>query len=109
MVEAKALAFAFDRSDKGFFLSYPSRKVHIRNAYKDECRGEFWSLGPHDKSRRRILLCRVDHEGNFLDNDRIMKIPFLAFGPETIEDTDEVLIPIIKQIMAEAFQREKRR
>lgn len=109
MVEAKALALVFERSDKGFFIDHPDRKAHIRNAYKGEAHGEFWTLGTHDIERRRILLCRTDSDGNFLDKDQILKIPFLAFADETIEDTDAVLLPIIKQIMAEAFQREKRR
>lgn len=109
VTDKKALALVWDQSDKNYFVSHPDRKSHIRNAYQDECKGEFWTLGPHDKDRRRILLTRADYEGNYLPDNKVLKIPFLAFADETIEDTDDILLPIIRQIMAEAFQREKRR
>ena len=107
MVETAALALVWDKSDKGFFSDHPDRKAHIRNPYKGECSGEFWSLGIHDADRRRIILCRADRLGNLLPNNQVMKIPFLAFADETIEDTDTVLLPIVGLIMAEAYQREK--
>lgn len=100
----RALARLFDSSDKAFFVNYPDRKAHIRLPYRDECKGEFWSLGDHEKTRRRILLCRVDHNGLPLPDRRIMKIPFLAFADETIEDTDEVLLPIIREVMQDVLE-----
>lgn len=109
MVEPKALALFWDKSDKGYFTDHPDRKAHIRDAYRGENAGEFWSLGPHDHDRRRILLCRCDSDGNLLPDHKVLKISFLAFADESIEDTDDVLLPIIKQTMSEAFQREKRR
>ena len=107
MSEPRALAMLWERADGVYFKGQPDRKYHIRKAYTDECKGEFWTLGPHEKDRRRILLCRVDNEGNYLPDHKVLKIPFLAYADETIEDTDVVLEPIIKQIMAEAFQKEK--
>lgn len=107
--------------DAQFFAQHPSRKAHIRMPkkvlardaqramrYVDESEGEFWSLGEHVRERRRILLTRVDFHGNPLPGNRIMKIPFLAFADETIEDTDEVLLPLIKQIMEDALVRQER-
>ena len=98
----RALAMLFERTDKAFFAQFPDRKAHIRLPYHDECKGEFWSLGEHEKKRRRILLCRCDHNGLPLPEGRIFKIPFLAFADETIEDSDEVLLPIVQEIMLNA-------
>ena len=105
-------------SDEQFFLAHPDRQAHIRSPrlvpaidksravrMVEECQGEFWSLGDHDKKRRRILLWRVpsdrwnqipNHDGR---TQPIMKVPFLAYSDETIEDTDEVLLPLLEQIM----------
>lgn len=105
MTERKALVVAFDNSDKNFFRQHPRRKCHIRLPYKEECAGEFWTLGDHQRARRRILLCRADVEGKFLPDGKILKIPFLAFFDESIEDSDEVLLPIVHQIMQDALQR----
>lgn len=102
MSDNRSIALVFDNSDKQFFAQYPLRKAHIRLPYLNECSGEFWSLGDHNRTRRRILLCRTDARGAFLPDNKIMKIPFLAFADETIEDTDEVLLPIIDEIMTSA-------
>jgi hypothetical protein len=99
MPEPKALIVAFDNSDKRFFQSYPDRLAHIRLPYRGEAEGEFWQLGEHNRARRRILLCRADAEGKPLPKGQIMKIPFLLYSDETVEDTDEVLLPIVSEIM----------
>lgn len=105
-------------ADEQFFLAHPDRQAHIRLpkivsmidaqrrvAMVPEMQGEFWSLGEHDRKRRRVLLWRVpsdrwqlipNHDGV---TQPIMKVPFLAYSDETIEDTDEVLLPILEQIM----------
>ncbi len=69
--------------------------------YVDELQGEFWSLGEHQKDRRRILLWKVPATNPFYDprKPQILKIPMLAFADESIEDTDAVLLPIIHDIM----------
>lgn len=103
----RALAMLWERADGVFFKEHPDRRFHIRNAYKDEQKGEFWSLGPHEEKRRRIILTRVDFENKPLPNNKVLKIPFLAFADETIEDTDDTLFPIIRDIMVEAYRREK--
>lgn len=108
-----------EAEDVRFFQRHRDRMARIRNPklvlvkdkqrgtrYAPECEGEFWSLGEHDKDRRRILLTRVDFFGNPLPGNRIMKIPFLAFSDEEIADRDDILLPLIEQIMREAAGRE---
>ena len=106
MAERKALIVAFDNSDKRFFEQHPDRSAHIRLPFQGECHGEFFSLGDHNRARRRIVLWRVPRDNPHYSRlkEPILKIPFLAFADETIEDTDEVLLPIIHQIMSEAAQ-----
>ena len=101
----RALAMTFDRADREFFGEHRDRRAHIRKVYQGECEMEFRTLGPHEYDRRRVLLCRADHRGNLLPEGKIMKIPFLAFADETIEDTDEVLLPIIHEIMVNAEKK----
>ena len=103
MAERKALVVAFNNSDRDFFHKYPDRHAHIRLPFADECAGEFWSLGDHQRARRRILLWRVPKQSPYYDavHRPLLKIPFLAFADETIEDTDETLLPIIEGIMSE--------
>lgn len=101
-----------------FFQRHPDRKARIRKPrlvqirdkqrairYAPECEGEFWSLGEHDKERRWLLLTRVDFKNNPLPDHKIIKLPLLAFADETIEDTDEVLLPLIEQIMTDQLKR----
>lgn len=98
----------WERADAGFFKTHRDRCFHIRKAYQGEHEGEFWSLGDHDKKRRYILLTRVDFEMKPLPDNKILKIPFLAFADETIEDTDDVLFPIVRDTMLEALKAQKR-
>lgn len=108
-----ALLRIHSQSDAHFFADHPDRSAHIRRAFRGECEGEFWSLGDHDRGRRRIILWRVP-EGNphYAELTRLsagkvplFKIPFLAFADESIEDDDKVLLPIVQQLMAEAAAR----
>ncbi len=103
-----------DVDDINFFKQHPDRKAHIRLPGKtrfidkqramhmlDECEAEFRSLGTHDVDRRRIILSRSDHRGNLLPERKSMKIPFLLFSDETVEDRDDILLPIIFEMMAQ--------
>ena len=105
-------------TDEQFFKDHPDRQAHIRSPKKvpaidgqravrlgDEMEGEFWSLGDHDRKRRRVLLWKVpqdrwpsipNHDGKTVP---IMKIPFLAYSDETIEDQDDILLPILHEVM----------
>lgn len=107
MTDNKALAKLWEKADGTYFRRWPDRRYHIRNAYENENAGEFWTLGPHDKNRRRIILCRVDALQEPLPDNKVLKIPFLAFADESIEDSDDVLFPIVRDIMADALKREK--
>lgn len=104
-------------TDEQFFATYPDRQARIRRPTMemqrdqqhavwavDECEGQFNQLGAHKRNRRRILLWRVPPGNPWYDPSKpaILKIPFLAFADETIEDTDEVLLPIIHRIMEDA-------
>ena len=86
--------------DAQFFTAHPDRECRIRLPEPKECQGEFWSLSTHESSRRRIILWKVP-KGNPAVG-KILKVPFLAFADETIEDTDAVLKPILDQIMLRA-------
>ena len=101
--------------DQQFFLEHPARRAHIRMPggptihrdqqravrYLTECELEFRSLGPHDKSRRRIIAYRRPADHPQAPN-HIIKIPFLAFSDETIADDDHTLLPIVHNIMTDA-------
>jgi hypothetical protein len=104
-------------TDEQFFATYSDRQARIRLPgkelvkdrqrgvrYEDECRGEFWSLGPHDKDRRRLLIWRVPKDNPHYDpmKPKLLKIPFLAFADETIENRDDILLPILHSIMENA-------
>jgi hypothetical protein len=105
--------------DAQWFTDHPDRKAHIRAprlerrispqravAYLPEMQGEFWSLGDHDKTRRRVLLLRVNAAGEFLPDNRILKIPVVLFADETVEDRDDILLPWAHQIMVDEGKRQ---
>lgn len=106
MAERKALTVAFDNSDKMFFENHPERQAHIRLPFQGEMAGEFFSLGDHQRTRRRILIWRIPRDSPYYHpvKQPILKIPFLAFFDELIEDTDDALLPIIATIMQEQAQ-----
>lgn len=105
MSEKRALAVAFDNSDKGFFKQNADRIAHIRLPFEGECSGEFWQLGEHNRARRRIILWRVPPGNPYYHPEKMpfLKIPFLAFADEEIADRDDVLLPIVEQIMLEQY------
>ena len=108
MSTRNALVVAFDNSDRAFFTKNPDRHAHIRLPFEHEAAGEFWQLGDHNRARRRILLWRVPKGNPYYHPEKMpfMKIPFLAFSDETIEDRDDILLPIIEEIMLDAYARE---
>jgi hypothetical protein len=106
--------------DVQFFQQHPDRQSRIRSPekrpyinkqrsvmYADEEEVAFRSLGSHNKDRRRILVYKLPSDNPFYDpqNPQLMKIPMLAFSDETIEDRDDVLLPIIHRIMTDASAR----
>lgn len=109
MAERKALIVAFDNSDRQFFKVNPDRQAHIRLPFHGEAAGEFWQMGDHQRTRRRIMLWRVpkDNPHYHPSKQPLLKIPFLAFQDEIIEDQDDILLPIIHLIMTEQAQVQK--
>jgi hypothetical protein len=93
-----------DQQDTGFFTRFPTRRTHIRKPFGEECTAEFRTLGEHKRDRRRILLWRVPETNPWFERLKqpILKIPFLLFSQETVEDEDAILLPIIHEIMCEA-------
>ena len=104
-------------TDEEFFTQFPDRQARIRKPiklleinrqratmYRDENEGEFLSLGPHNANRRRIIVWRVPEGNPFYDPVRrkLLKIPFLLFADETVEDRDDVILPILHEIMRNA-------
>lgn len=105
-------------TDEQFFTVHADRQTRIRKPgtvlvkdakrratyYGDEMLGEFMSLGPHEKNRRRVLVWRVPQGNPHHDPQKrkLLAIPFLLFSDETLEDRDDVLLPVIHGIMAQA-------
>jgi hypothetical protein len=115
-IPSRLSASAYD-PDAQFFTDHPDRQAHIRVPvkmieknkqravrYGDECEAEFRTLGDHAKDRRRIILWRVPKDNPFYNprQPQILKIPFLLFADETVEDTDAILLPIVHEIMVNA-------
>lgn len=103
--------------DEQFFREHPDRRARIRIPgkqphidrqravrYLGESELQFRSLSPHDVKRRRIIVYRTpaDHPTHA---NHLLKIPFLQFADETIEDTDDVLLPIVLKLMLEEAAR----
>lgn len=95
----------WDQRDASFFKQHLDRYAHIRQPFHDECRGEFWSLGEHDKDRRRIILWRLapGHPEYAQYKEQVFKMPFLA--DETVEDRDDILLPLIDRVMQDEHAR----
>jgi hypothetical protein len=86
-------------TDAQFFIAHPDRYTRIRLPNPGEEEFGFATLGAHDPDRRRILIQRVPdgpHRG------MLMPIPMVLFGDETVEDRDDILLPVIHGIMLDA-------
>ena len=95
--------------DEAFFAEHMDRLYRIREPVRSdraigetEFEFEFRSLGSHDRARRRVLVhhfARVNPILALARGVRLMRIPFLLFADETVEDRDDVLGPIFHEIM----------
>lgn len=106
-------------TDEQFFQTHHDRHARIRMPVGKitvvtrprgtrviwESEAAFRQLGPHDRDRRRILVWRTPRDHPTHPNT-IVLIPFLLYADETVEDRDDVLLPIIHEVMTE--QRGKR-
>jgi hypothetical protein len=107
--------------DAQFFQSYPDRYARIREPrqvlvklpsrqvrYVPEMQGEFFSLGDHNRDRRRILVWRVpeDHPAYDPKEVKLLRIPFLLYSDESVADDDATLLPIIHEVMVNAAKKQ---
>ena len=104
-----------DLTDEQFFKTHQDRQTRIRlpgrpQPVRDRQRSvrmlsegelQFRSLGPHDPSRRRILVWKSPKDHPTHPN-HILQIPHLLHADETVEDRDDVLLPILQEIMTNA-------
>ena len=90
-----------------WFRSLPKRQARIRAPVPGEFTEAWRLLGEHHSSRRHVLVWRVPqgNPGRALIPDGLMRIPFLAFADEAIENTDEVVLPILQSLMADAAKK----
>lgn len=86
--------------DARFFAEHPTRQCHIRVARDGEAAADFQALGPHEARRRRILAWKVPR--GQLAAGEIVRLSFLAFGDETIEDDDATLLPLMHDMALKA-------
>ncbi len=98
------MTFQLIDTDAAFFRDHRDRQARIRNAIGDESAGEFMSLGPHDRARRRIIAWQVPRNAKMAAG-KILKISFLVFSDESIRDDDETLLPILHEIIIDAANK----
>ena len=91
--------------DRRFFNEHADRNFRIREPYEGEYTAEFQSLGPQDSRRRRVICARIPRWQQRHYNVDMMRIPFLLFADETVEDRDDILRPIFDEIMRDARQK----
>lgn len=91
--------------DEQWFAEHRERVTRIREPVGFECRAEFQTLGMHQKNRERILIWRAPQEANDNGPIKLLKIPFLLFADETVENEDHILLPIIDEIMKDAAKK----
>jgi hypothetical protein len=89
-------------ADRIFFEEHPDRWQRIREPFEGEYTAQFRGFGMHEEHRRRVIVSRIPAGLAKRHNVDFIRIPFLLFADETVEDTDEILRPILHQIMMEA-------
>lgn len=90
-----------NNDDAIWFKQRTLRNARIRPPASGEF-GQAWlMLGDHQVSRRRVLVWRVpaNNPGRQLIQDGLMRIPMLQRADETIEDSDDVLLPMLDHMM----------
>ena len=89
-------------ADRIFFKEHSGRQLRIRPPFDGEYTAEFRGFGFHQEHRRRVIVGRIPAGASKRHNIDFMRIPFLLFADETVEDTDEVLRPVLHEIMSAA-------
>ena len=90
--------------DRMFFGEHRDRKLRIRPPVPGEYTNEFRQFGMHEEGRRRVIVQRLPAGVAKRHNIDFMRVPFLLFSDETVEDTDAVLGPILDEMMRDAAQ-----
>lgn len=95
-----------DLSDALWFQTFPRRQARIRLPNAGEFEREFQTLGPHLTVRRRVLVWRIPRTNPMrgLTPHGLLPVPFLAFADEEISNEDEILMPLLNEIMEQARQ-----
>lgn len=89
--------------DECFFADFPDRKIRIRRTFDDkEFAREFRTLGLHQLARRRVIVARVAPHVAKIYGRELIAVPFLAGIDEEIADRDDILLPILDEIMRDA-------
>lgn len=103
-------------NDVEFFSNNPLRNARLRLPgkapfkdkqravrYLDEFELEYRSLGRHDPKQRRVIVWRLpsDHSAFDPEHPQLLPIPYVLMEGEELTDTDEVLLPVLHQIMSE--------
>lgn len=102
LVTAPPIPASAKLADRIFFREHPQRMMRIRLPVETEYLAEFRGFGYHDEHRRRIIVFRIPAGQAKRHNVDFARIPFLMFADETVEDTDEILRPILHEIMMNA-------
>lgn len=97
-----AIPAAARLADQVFFREHRDRRLRIRAPIGEEYLTEFRGFGMHDKNRRRVIVSRLPVSMARRHMVDFMRIPFLLFADETVEDRDDILAPILDRIMREA-------
>jgi hypothetical protein len=91
-------------TDELFFKEHPSRRTRIRLPVRGEQDAAFRSLGDHAVDRRRMLIMKVPMDST-LSPGSILRLPMLLFSDESVADNDEILLPIINELMGNAARQ----
>jgi hypothetical protein len=90
--------------DRIFFKEHRDRVLRIRFPKEGEYLREFRGFGMHQEDRRRVIVARIPAGMSRRHNVDFVRVPFLLFSDETVEDRDDVLHPILDSIMRDAAE-----
>lgn len=96
---APAIPAEAKMADRSFFAEHHDRRLRIRPPIGDEYLSEFRQLGPHNQDRRAVIVTRIRPSLAKRYHVDFMRIPFLLFADETVEDRDDILAPIVDEMM----------
>ena len=97
----------WDMLDEKWFKDHRDRECRIRLPEAGEDESKFQTLGPHLVRRRRIIAVRAHGALAARMGIKVMRIPYLLFADETVEDTEENLRPIVDQLMSQAARGQR--